>query len=211
MLQVDQRKAFYALFAQLFCYPDRQLGELLGTAGARDLCALLGTVPPKLSPETLAEELPTAYTALFINRLGGVTAPPYGSVYLESGGQLMGETTRQVSAWYVRMGLRPESPGEPPDFLATELEFLYFLVDREETAEKNGDAQSARAAALEQARFAAELFLPWIAPFCLRVSNDANAHPFYRQAAEMLARFVVIEQSWLEQKLSGTQTNGGSH
>ncbi|OGR31056.1 MAG: hypothetical protein A2005_09755 [Desulfuromonadales bacterium GWC2_61_20] len=198
MLQVDQRKALYALLAQLFSYPDQQLAETLAAEKTRTLFALLGTAPPQLTAAAVAAELPAAYTALFINRLGGVAAPPYGSVYLESGGQLMGETTTRVAAWYARMGLRPENVGEPVDFLATELEFLYFLVVREETALQAGDAAAADNATRDQSRFANELLFPWIDTFCHRVSSDASAHPVYRQAAELLARFCAREQERLQ-------------
>lgn len=197
MLHVAERKALYALFAQLFSYPDRQLAETLAAEETRVLTALLDGDLTAPTPSTEVDELQTAYTDLFINRLGGVPAPPYGSVYLEKEGRLMGETTRRVAAWYAEQGLRQEESGEPADFLSTELEFLYYLVEREEAALALRDPDLARAATLAQAQFGAELLFPWLGIFCRKVAGEGRAHPFYRQAAELLARFCRGEQEWL--------------
>lgn len=197
MLHVAERKALYALFAQLFSYPDRQLAETLAAEETRALTALLGGELPAPTPDTEVNELQTAYTDLFVNRLGGVPAPPYGSVYLEREGRLMGETTRQVAAWYAKLGLRQEESGEPADFLATELEFLYFLAEREEVALAQRDPAAARAATRDQALFSAELVFPWVAIFCRKVAGEERAHPLYRHAAELLARFCTAELEWL--------------
>lgn len=198
MLHVAERKALYALFARLFSYPDQQLLETLASEETGAVLARLGGELPGTASAVTEAELQTAYTALFINRRGGIPAPPYGSVYLETENRLMGETTKRVARWYAQRGLRQEIAGEPADFLATELEFLYFLVECEESALMQRDPHAARAATLDQARFGAELFFPWAASFCARITNEASSHPFYRSAAELLAVFCSKEQQWLQ-------------
>lgn len=199
MMNVEERKALYALFAQLFSYPDQELVETLAAPETDALLSLLGAekgLPSK--PEApLVRELQIAYTSLFINRIGGVPAPPYGSVYLEAESRLMGETTMQVAAWYKQLGLSHDGEGEPVDYLPTELEFLFFLVEREEVALDRGETNAIHEAFADQACFAEELFFPWVATFCQKVISEAGTHSVYRQAAELLARFCAEEQERL--------------
>jgi len=199
MLNIEDRKALYALFAQLFSYPDQPLVETLTAPETHALLSLLGAakgLPSKPEP-SLARELQVAYTSLFVNRIGGVPAPPYGSVYLEAEGRLMGETTMQVATWYKRFGLSHDG-AEPADFLPTEMEFLYFLVEREEAALSRGDAEAARDASQDQARFAEKLFFPWVTTFCRKVTSEAGTHQVYLQITEFLERFCMDEQEKLQ-------------
>jgi len=196
MLQVSQRKALYALLAQLFAYPEASLTAALRQRETRHLLGLLGCeAPPADYPR---QELETAYTALFINRLGGAPALPYGSIYLEPEERLLGITTQQVAGWYARAGLHLEAAGEPPDHLPTELEFCYFLVGQEEEALKRGDETGVHAAAAKQAAFAGALLFPWLPPFCAKIAEEPSAHPFYRWAGTVLTRYCQLEREVLE-------------
>ena len=100
----------------------------------------------------------------------------------------MGPSSLRVVQSYQEAGLVVDSP-EPPDFLATELEFLYFLAEREE----NGtEAEAAPARTV----FFTELLLPWMAPFCQRLTA-ATPHPFYGWAAALLLAFCRQEEERL--------------
>ena len=187
MLTLTERKDLCSLLVQLFSYPDAELTKRLAEPATDSLAARLG-VPPLSMPETDWTALEPAYTSLFINRLGGVPAPPYGSVYLDADGQVMGASSLRVMQSYQEAGLRVDSP-EPADFLATELEFLYFLADREESGK---GAEAARAWTV----FFNELFLPWIAPFCQRLAASGPP-PFYGWAATLLLAFCRQEKSRL--------------
>ncbi len=151
-----------------------------------------------MSNGRLLKELQIAYTGLFINRLGGAPALPYGSVYLEGEKRLVGESTRRVATAYDAEGLSVQEGDEPPDFLATELEFLYFLLEQEEKALKRQDVAAARATGAKQAGFVQAFLLPWVFTFSDRVQQTPDAHPLYRWGAALLARFFHHERQWLE-------------
>lgn len=199
MFHVVQRKELYALLAALFSYPQPTLAATLAAPETRGLAALLGLELPPALAATSPSEWQNAYTGLFINRLGGVPAPPYGSVYLDQESRLVGASTGRVADWYAAQGLRAQAGGEPVDHLATELEFLYFLVEREERALERRDPAAARNATLDQARFCAELFFPWCGNFCARLRAAVPLHPLYAFAAELLAVFAASEERWLRQ------------
>ncbi len=199
MLHVTNRKNLYALLARLFTYPDPELVATLQEGAAEQAVGSLPVdPPPPLAQSRALQELEVAYTDLFINRLGGAPAPPYGSVYLDQDGQLMGQSARSAAEAYRAEGLSIAAGGEPPDFLSTELEFLYYLVEQEEAALTSREVDKARSASARQADFCRALLHPWVPVFCKRVADDAQAHPFYRWACEVLIQFCRMEEKWLE-------------
>lgn len=111
----------------------------------------------------------------------------------------MGQSSLHVAEAYRTQGLSLEGGGEPPDFLPTELEFLYFLVEQEEQALQRGEVNAAREATRRQADFCRALLHPWIPEFCRRIEEDPQAAPFYRWSATLLERFCQQERQWLEQ------------
>ena len=200
MMNVSERKQLYAFFATLFSYPDEELSAALERGEGIRAAGLFPEArqPPKLAGETQVEELQVAFTELFINRLGGAPAPPYGSVYLEGGERLMGVSTQSVAAAYSGEGLSVDGSVEPADYLPTELEFLYFLVEREEEALGRGDVEEARSTVRKQADFCRALLHPWTPEFCRRIRDDRDAHPLYVWGAGLLERFCECERNWLE-------------
>jgi len=198
MLHVTERKKLYAFLAHLFSYPDPELTAALQDGGAAEVVRLFPEIPAPPPAGATTVELQTAYTDHFINRLGGVPAPPYGSVYLEKDERLMGQTTLHVAEAYRSRGLELEGSGEPADYLPTELEFLYFLVEQEEQALGRRDLEAARTALEHQASFCRTLLHPWMPAFCDRLEMDGQTHPLYRWAAGLLRTFCRQEQEWLE-------------
>lgn len=200
MLHVSERKDIYALLIALFSYPDEELLAALDRGDAARVAGLLPDCPgppPLQGPERL-QALQVAFTDLFINRLGGAPAPPYGSIYIEEEGRLMGTSTLLVGEAYRGEGLAVEGSPEPPDYLATELEFLYYLVDQEQEALRQGDLEVSRSAVRKQADFCRALLHPWVPEFCRRIGDDQGGHPLYRWGAELLERFCRMEGDWLE-------------
>jgi TorA maturation chaperone TorD len=197
MLHVSERKKLYAFLTRIFSYPDRELTASLQQGEAAEVGRLLPAAPVAPAIDTSTVELEVAYTDLFINRLGGAPAPPYGSVYLERDERLMGQTTLHVAEDYRSEGLSLEGSGEPPDFLPTELEFLYYLVEQEEQALSRRDLAAARTAVERQASFCRTLLHPWMPSFCDRIEADGQTPPLYRWAAGLLREFCRREQEWL--------------
>ena len=67
-----------------------------------------------------------------------MSAPPYGSMHLESEGRICGDSTMDVMARYREEGLRL-TLREPADHVAAELEYMYVLAAREMEALGRGD------------------------------------------------------------------------
>jgi len=199
MLHVSERKLLYRFLAQLFAYPDAQLIDALARGEAEEASRLTGIEPPPdLLEDDILLDLEAGFTGQFINRLGGVPAPPYGSLYMERDGILMGQTSVKVLEAYRTEGLSLEGSGEPPDYLATELEFLYYLVKQEEDALSRRDVEDARDKTVKQRIFVGELMEPWVMSFCKRMGQDRDGHPFYLWGAKLLQQFCSMEKEWLE-------------
>lgn len=193
MLENYQRQDLYRFFARIFSYPDAALLETL-PAELAAVSSHLEAGPPPSPLDAELDELEVGYTELFISRYGGVAAPPYGSVYLEEEQQLMGQTTLCVLRAYEGEGLSHEETGDPPDFIATEMEFLYFLVGQEMDALGRNDLDAAHAARQKQVDFCHTLLQPWVTQFCERILQTSDGHTLYRWAAEMLKLFCQHEE-----------------
>lgn len=198
MLQIDQRKTLYQDLATLFRYPDQELMQLLQQAERWSAVSRHFALP---LPEGLTgfdrTSLEEAYTALFDTGLRGAVAPPYGSVYLDESGHLMGASARQVAACYAAAGLRLDGSPEPADFLATELEYLYYLVDCEAAALKSRELAGARDMTGRQREFLASWLLPWLPEFVARL-EARPLHPLYPWAGRLLLAFGNAELDWLQ-------------
>lgn len=206
-LNYPERKSCYQILAALFSYPETELLEPLERFLA-ELSTLLGlplSAELKNTPALL--DLEVAYTGLFINRLGGAPAPPYGSVYLDADGQLMGESCLRVADSYRREGLNLDGSDEPADFLATELEFIYYLITAEQSAVAVGDRAAAASWKQKQADFCRELLHPWLAIFCQRLKGSAGGHPLYQWLASALERFSELEQQQFSRQLEPAENS----
>lgn len=139
-----------------------------------------------------AENLLLDYTRLFLGPTH-IIAKPYGSVWLEGQGSLMGESTIAVLELYKEGGFEmDEGFRELPDHIAAELEFLYLLIYRANEADRNGDPEALEAKLALRRRFLDAHLGRWIGPFTAAVKAGAQS-VFYRQLAELSDRFVRME------------------
>lgn len=132
------------------------------------------------------------YTRLFLgpNR---IIAKPYGSVWLEGGNTVMGESTMAVQALYQEGGFDMSGDfREVPDHIAVELEFLYLLIYRENEARGNGQPEEQAAKAALRKRFLDEHLGRWVGPFTAAVRAGAQSS-YYRGLAELTGRFINME------------------
>ncbi len=138
------------------------------------------------------EALLLDYTRLFLGP-NQIIAKPYGSVWLEGGNTVMGESTMAVLKLYEEggFGMR-EDFREVPDHIAVELEFLYLLTYRENEAHRYGDLHAQQAKADLRQRFLDNHLGRWVMPFTSAVVAGAQCS-YYRQLAELTLRFVNIE------------------
>lgn len=192
------RGGCYRLLAACFYTPDQELW--LAERLVENLCALLAQVcPAALEPgrrmqaalsRATAEDLVVEHTRLFVGPYH-VLAPPYGSVYLEPGRRVMGDSTLEVQEAYRRAGLRLDPDvKEPPDHVATELEFAYYLTARAAEAEDAGQPRVAAETLATRDAFLARFLSRWAPEFCASI-REATAHPFYRGLADCLAAVLA--------------------
>ena len=187
----------FKLLAACFYEPDKEL--FLQEGLCENLAALLAACACEeaaraagLMREALAEQddeaLKVEYARLFVGPFE-LIAPPYGSVYLEKGRRLMGDSTLAVQKMYEEFDLSL-AVKEVPDHIALELEFMHYLYMCEADA-------AARAQSGEVARFAAaragfmDRFLgPWVPNFCKDIKKGTD-NRFYSLLADSLAGFVA--------------------
>lgn len=135
------------------------------------------------------ETLRVAHARLFVGPFD-LLAPPYGSVYLDGERLLMGPSSLDVQRHYAAAGVdMPEAAGGPPDHVAVELEFMYFLAYQ--------SAATHEARYLDASRtFLHEQLGRWFPAFSTRI-QEYGSHEFYRQLGSLAADFVAWDEQWL--------------
>ena len=119
-------------------------------------------------------------------------APPYGSVYLDGERQIMGKSTLEVRNNYREAGLDISTDfRNPPDHIAAELEFMYFIIFKEIEALENSDVDTTIDYLEKQRAFLNEHLGAWVSEFAAFVEQKAESK-FYRNLAK--ATKVFIEQ-----------------
>jgi putative dimethyl sulfoxide reductase chaperone len=191
----SERKMLYAFLSLLFRTPDEETVATLRKVDAGTFEAVFpGLAPP---PQATLAELRDGYEMLFTARSGSAPAPPYGSAYMESSGN-SGSFVSIVTIFYASAGLDTDSSPEPVDYLPTQLEFLYYLTEGEERSLAREIDIPPQRWLIGQADFLKVVVAPWIGAFRSRIDDEQDAHPFYRWAAELLCRFVAMEQERLQ-------------
>lgn len=138
------------------------------------------------------DELLVDYARLFLGPVG-TRAQPYGSVWLEDRGDVMGESTTALLAYYEEAGFEvDEAFRDLPDHVAVELEFLYALLFREAEAAVRGDGDVLRSVSVLRQRFLADRLGAWIPRFTAAVRSGAET-AFYRELAGITERFIAQE------------------
>ena len=137
-------------------------------------------------PEVLCRKLQITYTRLFVSDRGAVSAPIYQSCYQFDGAPLMGSPALRMRERLASAGLSLSGEGnEPPDHLAVELEYLYFLLA---TGRENKDPESVTLAV----DFIASELSVWLPLFTARLSQIPAAGPFHLAAVLALALVHLI-------------------
>lgn len=142
------------------------------------------------APRCSAETLMVEYARLFVGPQR-VVAPPYGSVYLEEGRRVMGESTLEAQREYEEAGLHLDAAfKELPDHIAVEMEFAYYLTARAVDAAAAGNTNDATRHYSARERFLNQHLRRWVPPFCARII-EGTENDFYRPLAECLTAFVA--------------------
>jgi TorA maturation chaperone TorD len=135
------------------------------------------------------EDLLVEYARLFVGPFG-LQAPPYGSVYLDGGRRVMGDSTMGVSRMYQEEGLSGNDEfRELPDHISVELEFMSFLIFKEIEAMEKLDLGTALEAVEKQNKFLGEFLSRWVEPFCEKIKEGTD-NEFYTALAHCTSTFV---------------------
>lgn len=187
----------YRLLAACFYPPDKTL--LMEEDCIGRLSSLLGDVCPEAERfalsmaesllQTPEEELAVEFAKLFVGPFE-LRAPPYGSVYLDEGRRLMGDSTLQVIEFYRDAGLvLDEEFKELPDHIAAELEFLYYLIHQEVEALEHAELERASHFMRQQALFTDRFLGPWIPTFCGQIKEHTDS-AYYSALADCVLTFA---------------------
>ncbi len=193
--EVLHRGNCFKLLAACFYEPDKEMFL------EEQLCDNLALLLQSLSPGAVAEaeamkgwlqstpqeQLRLDHAALFIGPFE-LIAVPYGSVYLENNRRVMGDSTLSTERFYQDAGLLVEMK-EPPDHIAIELEFMYFLCVKEAEALTQGALDEAMRLRGLQADFLLKM-MAWLPQFCELVRKGAGTE-YYRAVGGCLDNFYT--------------------
>jgi TorA maturation chaperone TorD len=195
-----EKEQFCAFAASIFAPPD---GAMMDDLGQDDLRTLIGEfvrpgggakqLPPLFADGENREEFLSAlqgeYERLFGQWEGRIslvesTYKPWttdkgcGMVFAASTGLVMGDSALHMQAIYQHLSLEvPDVFRSMPDHLVLEMEFLALLY---------------RSASREQIERFIEDHLDWI-PELKAALEEADPHPFYRNAVEIIHQFLQQE------------------
>ncbi|MEW8000779.1 MAG: molecular chaperone TorD family protein [Candidatus Thiodiazotropha endolucinida] len=164
-------------------------GQLVQALSALDSeCAAEAQAMGECFREISQEDLRIDYTRLFLGPIN-IRSKPYGSVYLDGGNVVMGNSTMALIALYREGGFHVADVfTEMPDHVAVELEFLYLLNARLGDGHTQTNERG-RLAALEHSLLDEHLG-QWIIPFTEAMKKGSRTE-FYGKLADLTRRFVL--------------------
>lgn len=136
------------------------------------------------------EELRIEYAKLFMGPFE-LIAPPYGSVYLDEGGRVMGDSTMEIIDVYQKEDLaRSDDFKDLPDHIVVEMEFMSYLIFKEREALEKSDTETATEYRQKQSSFLENYIRSWIPPFCKKIKEGTN-NGFYSALAGCVLTFIA--------------------
>jgi TorA maturation chaperone TorD len=148
------------------------------------------------------EDLHVEYARLFVGP-NELQAPPYGSVYLEEGNRVMGNTTLAVRKMYEEADLSlANDVKQPDDHISLELEFMYYMIHKELEAGEKGNREEAGQWRKQEKLFLVSYLAPWVPAFAERI-RQGSENRFYTSLADCLEECVkcVIAPEEMEEAL----------
>jgi len=166
-------------------YLDRlqSLKSILPKRSLDSLGQIVSTIKSFPDGESLYQHLEEGYVRLFISAKGGIVAPLYESCYEFQGAPLMGKAATEMKERFEAKGLAiSENIKEPPDHLAIELEYLYFLLD-------TGWHEEDEDLVAEASKFVGATMLPWVSVFKEKLAHEKICR-FYPLVARILVEVL---------------------
>ncbi|UCF91964.1 MAG: molecular chaperone TorD family protein [Desulfobacterales bacterium] len=206
----------YKLLADCYHVPDAATHERIVAllealqsacpAAAADVAGLKSALENKFDPDPLKVE----YAKLFVGPFS-IAAPPYGSVYLESPRQLMGDTTQDALRRYRAAGLEiARDFKDAPDHITVELEFMSFLIFKAIEASSNSNAEEKVHYLETQKSFFENHLGAWVLEFVDAVVKSAET-AFYQNLAKTTAAFLKKDGKAISAVLASEQFRREKH
>ena len=145
------------------------------------------------------DELKFDYLSMFVGPKT-LLAPPYGSIYMEEQGQIMGASTYDAMRMYQEAGLKKAvNFKEPPDHIRVELDFMFTLIQQTiELCEESKLSEAENKINL-QLEFLAKHIAGWVKPFTNNIIENAKTD-FYKNLAKATEAF--IRQEFIEDSIA---------
>ena len=185
------RRDSYKLVSSYYYLPDENTIETLtGLEEALGrVCVEAAEHVANMREETEIGQLTLDYSRLFVGPFE-LLAPPYGSVYLDTGRTMMGDSTMDVKNRYTDIGLNlSQTLKEAPDHIAIELEFMYYLIFKEIEAMEKAELENAMDYLRVQKEFLEDHLGHWVPEFADDVEKNASTD-FYKSLARATKVFV---------------------
>ncbi len=179
-----QRADSYKLLSECYHLPDNALIQKIIDVAQTD--HFFAELKACITSDLELESLKIDYTRLFVGPFK-LLAPPYGSVYLEDG-RIMAESTIDVGKWYEKEALNVVING-PPDHIAMELEFMYYLAVKQIQATKEENSQDIQLYQKKQKLFLCSHLAKWLPQFTENIQKHAQTE-FYRKLAGLTDIFL---------------------
>ncbi len=200
--QALTRAQLYRLLARAFLYPEEETLRAItadAAAVAERLEALNGASPlPSLgrafasaAAACTADELERTYNTLFVGRSrchldeSDYDPNPFARAHRMA----------DAAGFYQAFGMQPAAQaGQRPDFIGTELEFMYLLILKQLYAEEQDWEEQAAVCREAQAKFFREHLAWWIPKLCDKLESTSSC-PYYRDLASFLRAFIQAEET----------------
>jgi len=187
----SERAFMYKLLSECYYPPNKKINKIIGNLNSL-LCSFLPELA-KYVPDVPLDiaSLEIDFSRLFIGPFK-VLCPPFGSVYMDNGNTLMGDTTIEVRNIYEKEGLINNGTNNIPDHIAVELEFMYYLVYNEFNEHSNKDDNLVEIYADKQKKFLNNYLGKWVFDFVESVEKQAITM-FYKEIAILTRNFIIYE------------------
>lgn len=173
---------FFQPFETVFTKPGKKSPAILDTINS--IIKGLETHP------SLYDHLNECYVRLFVNRKEGIIAHLYHSCYEFENAPMMGKSAIRMKNLFLSKGLSmADRVHEPPDHLAIELEYLFFLL--QESCDDQGDNLE-KFVSDEAGSFCTETLLPWVKIFHQRLQSMDEDCRFYVLASGLLVQLLGL-------------------
>ena len=184
LVHLCQRADSYKFLSECYYLPDEELIQKVTCAAQSNesFTELVSHIPPAVELEALRVD----FTRLFVGPFK-LLAPPYGSIYLEDN-RIMGESTIDVENWYEEEGL-DVAINDPPDHIAMELEFMYYLTVKQIQAAKEENSQNIQLYRQKQKSFLCSHLARWLPELAENVQENAQTE-FYKKLTQLTEMFV---------------------